>query len=293
MGGPGRRTPAPPPSPTCAPSGTPQLFKLRVTVSWGPNADVNNVQDSVILNYPPSGVQTLGFIALQMTGDSQAADSQGNPWSARVQAPPSPSPGSEREAEPHLLPRQLRVRFAQVLPTASTTSYTVSVANASSGTPAGSTYGSPSFVANSSGTVTNHVLQQPTSEQQSRGDRQHRSGHQAGRHQLPRLRPGQRGEPVPTPRRPRSRGGVAAPVVGRITSVSTGENSAGPTSPSVQSGHLVRRHPARSGHPHLVDRLRPRQRSGCEGVGYLLGGTTSTPVRCSSTPTPPPRHSPR
>ena len=64
------------PKPNLCTSGTPQLLKLTVSVSWGPNADVNNIQDSVMLNYPPSGVQTLGFIALQFTGDSAASDAR-------------------------------------------------------------------------------------------------------------------------------------------------------------------------------------------------------------------------
>ena len=76
------------PKPNLCTSGTPQLLKLTVTVSWGPNADANQVQDSVMINYPPFGVQTLGFLALQFSGDSTANDAQGNPWSERVAAIP-------------------------------------------------------------------------------------------------------------------------------------------------------------------------------------------------------------
>jgi Tfp pilus assembly protein PilV len=130
--------------PNLCTSGTPQLLKLRINVAWGPNADVNNVQNSIILNYPPSGVQTLGFIALQMAGDSTAADSQGNLWSERVQAPPVTITGVGAGLQNlTIYPDNYGCAFAQVLPSTAATSYTVSVGNASTGLPAGSTSGAP------------------------------------------------------------------------------------------------------------------------------------------------------
>lgn len=147
--------------PNLCTSGTPQLLKLTVTVSWGPNADVNNVQDSVMLNYPPSGVQTLGYLALQVSGDSAAADAQGNPWSERVTSVPVTLTST---AQPKMViyPDQNGCVFAQVVPG----NYTVTVGNATSGTPAGTNYGSPSFVANTTGTWTNNVWSPPVSEPQ-------------------------------------------------------------------------------------------------------------------------------
>ncbi len=147
------------PKPNLCTSGTPQLLKLTVTVSWGPNADVNNVQDSVILNYPPSGVQTLGFIALQFTGNSGANDAQGDPWSERVQAVPVTIAGPETVT---IYPDPYGCAFAQVLPG----NYSVTVANASPGIPAGTNYGSPSFVANAAGSYTSNVWKPPTTEPQ-------------------------------------------------------------------------------------------------------------------------------
>ena len=147
------------PKPNLCTSGTPSLLKLTVTVSWGPNADANSVQDSVILNYPPSGVQTLGFIALQFSGDSGATDAQGDLWSERVTAIPVTLSGPQNIT---IYPDQYGCAFAQVLPG----NYTVSVANASTGTPPGTNYGAPSFVANATGTVTNHVWSPPTTEPQ-------------------------------------------------------------------------------------------------------------------------------
>ena len=146
--------------PNLCTSGTPQLLKLTVFVSWGPNADVNNVQDSVMLNYPPSGVQTLGFIALQISGDSSANDAQGDPWSERVTSIPVTISGSQETLS--LYPDENGCVFAQVEPG----NYTVTVNNASSGTPAGTTYGSPSFVANTTGSWTNNVWSPYTSEPQ-------------------------------------------------------------------------------------------------------------------------------
>ncbi|MBV8463212.1 MAG: type II secretion system protein, partial [Acidimicrobiales bacterium] len=145
------------PKPNLCTSGTPQLLKLRMAVSWGPNADVNSVTDSVMLNYPPSGVQTLGFLALQFTGDSGANDAQGNPWSERVTAIPVSLSGPENLT---IYPDQYGCAFAQVLPG----NYTVNVNNATSGIPVGSTYGSPSFVANTTGSYSSNVWSPPTTE---------------------------------------------------------------------------------------------------------------------------------
>jgi Tfp pilus assembly protein PilV len=147
------------PAPNLCTSGTPQLLKLTVSVSWGPNANTNEVQDSEMINYPPSGVQTLGFIALQFTGDSTATDAQGDPWSERVTAVPVTISGPENLT---IYPDQNGCAFAQVLPG----NYTVSVANATNGTPAGTSYGTPSFVANAAGTYTSSVWSPPASEPQ-------------------------------------------------------------------------------------------------------------------------------
>jgi len=151
------------PKPNLCTSGAPQLLKLTLSVSWGPNADQNSVQDSEMINYPPFGVQTLGFLALQFTGDSTASDSQGNPWSERVTAIPVTFTGPQVL---NLYPDAYGCVFAQVKPG----TYTVSVGQPVSGTPPGSTYGSPVFVANASGgasapagSYTNHVWSPPTS----------------------------------------------------------------------------------------------------------------------------------
>ncbi len=149
-------------TPDLCTAGTPQLLKLTMSVSWGPNADANNVQDSILLNYPPAGIQTLGFIALQMSGDSTAYDTQSPSaaWSSRVQAIPVTIAGTQNL--PVLYPDSYGCVFAQVQPG----TYTVAVGQPSNGFPSGTTYGSPSFVANATGTVTGHVWSPPTSEPQ-------------------------------------------------------------------------------------------------------------------------------
>ena len=68
----------------CA-AGTPQLLKLTVTVTWGPDLQM---QDSVLVDYPPAGIQTLGFLAFQVSGDSSTPDNAGRAWATRVQTIP-------------------------------------------------------------------------------------------------------------------------------------------------------------------------------------------------------------
>jgi Tfp pilus assembly protein PilV len=146
-------------------AGTPQLLKARVTVSWGPNVDTNNVQDSVVLDYPPAGIQTLGFIALQVNGDTTAVDSQGNPWTTRVQAPPvtvTQTSGSPTQKTLTIYPDQNGCAFAQVEPG----TYTVTVNNATPGHPFSNdtygSFGSIPFVENALGNVSANELAQPT-----------------------------------------------------------------------------------------------------------------------------------
>jgi hypothetical protein len=135
-------------APNLCTSGTPQLLNVAVSVSWGPNADVNNVQDSVMINYPPSGVQTLGFLALQLSGDTLATDSQPDPWSTRVTAIPVTIYSG---GQPYLsvYPDQYGCVFVQV----PQGTYTVGVGQPVANVPAGTNYGSPVFVANAAGST--------------------------------------------------------------------------------------------------------------------------------------------
>jgi type II secretory pathway pseudopilin PulG len=73
-------------------SGTPDLctsglapeLLLQVTVTWSPN---HTITDSTLLNFPPSGVVTEGFLGIQVNGDpsgSPPVDAALIPWSSRV-----------------------------------------------------------------------------------------------------------------------------------------------------------------------------------------------------------------
>ena len=77
-------------------SGTPDLctsglapeLLLQVTVTWSPN---HTITDSTLLNFPPSGVVTDGFLGIQVNGDPSGGtpppepnDVLGVPWSSRV-----------------------------------------------------------------------------------------------------------------------------------------------------------------------------------------------------------------
>ncbi len=259
-------------------------------VGWGPNSDVNSVQDSVILNYPPNGIQTLGFVALQFTGDTTAIDSQGDPWSERVQAPPvtlTPSIAGQLQSLT-IYPDSYGCAFAQVLPTGTGTgTYTVSVANASSGTPSGTTYGTPSFVSNGTGTVTNHVLQQPVAQSQS-GVTVSIGAVTKLAATYPLAYPGyDQGSKVNLsyPSSTAVEDGVACPGVGQITCISTGESGTGAVvtwaSQSNWSNVTL---------PTAATRIASVACAGtveCEGVGYNVVGGVSTGVIFDANPSTP------
>lgn len=271
-------------------SGTPQLLRMRIQVSWGPNSDTNNVQDSVILNYPPNGIQTLGFIALQFTGDTTAMDSQGNPWSERVQAPPvtlTPSIAGQLQSLT-IYPDSYGCAFAQVLPTGpGTGTYTVSVANGQSGIPAGSTYGSPSFVSNGTGTVTNHVLQQPVAQSQS-GVTVNIGAVTKLAATYPTAFPGYDQGSIVNLSYPSSSAvedGLACPGVGQITCISTGENASGAVVTWLNGSTWT--NVTLPGPATRVASVACAGTVECEGVGYnLVGGVSSAVIFDASPSTP-------
>ncbi len=216
--------------PNLCTSGTPALLKLRVTVSWGTNADANNVQDSVMINYPPAGVQTLGFLALQMQGDLGGVDTQSPPavWSSRVQAIPVTITGQGTTLS--VYPDSYGCVFAQVNPG----DYTVSVGQPVSGYPSGTTYGTPAFVANAAGTVNaNHINVLPTSETNPTGTAVVNVG------AVTRLQATLNGDypnfdqgtivNLAYPSTSSVEDGVSCPGAGQVVCVTTGENGSGAT----------------------------------------------------------------
>jgi len=59
----------------------PQLLNLAVTAAWNPS---ESVVDTVNVDYPPVGVQTDGFVALSIEGDTGAVDASRVRWADRV-----------------------------------------------------------------------------------------------------------------------------------------------------------------------------------------------------------------
>jgi hypothetical protein len=130
-------------------SGIPQVLDLQIWVYWDGKRHV--VTDNTLINYPTHGVQTLGFIAVQLTNSATVNDNNGNPYSTRVQSVPvtittiTTIPAQNPLPTPVVLyPDQNGCVFTEATPG----TYTVSVANPTLGVPTGMSYGSPSFVAN-------------------------------------------------------------------------------------------------------------------------------------------------
>jgi Tfp pilus assembly protein PilV len=136
----------------------PAVIVLQVTVSW--NGGNSSVSDTTALNYPTPGLQTQGFLAVQVS-NAGTVDVNGNSAASRLQAVPvkvtqtAGSGGAGVTLSPNplvLYPDQNGCVFAQV----PTGTYKVEIASQpQSGTPAAfNNYGgSPPFV-NTTGSTT-------------------------------------------------------------------------------------------------------------------------------------------
>jgi type II secretory pathway pseudopilin PulG len=136
-------------TPDLCKAGIPQVLDLQVWVYW--DGTRHSVTDNTLINYPSHGVQTLGFIAVQLSNSATAnvnpIDDHGNPYSTRVQSVPVTIDGTANTppvAAITLYPDSNGCVFTEATPG----TYTVSVANPTSGKPTGMSYGSPYFVAN-------------------------------------------------------------------------------------------------------------------------------------------------
>ena len=155
-----------PPSPS-----HPGVILLQVTVSW--NQGNSSVTDSTALNYPQPGLQTQGFLAVQLTNDTGTNDVWGNSSADRMQAIPvnitetaqqnstDPWVASNSTHTLTLYPDDNGCVFAQV----PTGTYTVTAGQPTAGQPAsnpafGGYGGTPPFVTNS-GSTTDSVTLQP------------------------------------------------------------------------------------------------------------------------------------
>jgi hypothetical protein len=75
-------------SPNLCTSGLVPIINLTVTVTWGASQTVTDTTD---LYYPPSGIQTYGYLGVQVSGSSVAPalpanDTAGNTWASRLNA---------------------------------------------------------------------------------------------------------------------------------------------------------------------------------------------------------------
>jgi Tfp pilus assembly protein PilV len=123
-----------PPSPS-----HPAVILLHITVTW--NRGNNSVNDTTAVNYPKPGLQTQGFLAVQLTNSgSPDVYTPPNQASDRLQAVPVSlhQDSQANPSDPPLSPNPLTLHaddngcvFAQV----PTGSYTVSLGQPSSGTP--------------------------------------------------------------------------------------------------------------------------------------------------------------
>ncbi|MGH9107964.1 MAG: prepilin-type N-terminal cleavage/methylation domain-containing protein [Acidimicrobiales bacterium] len=135
----------------CTSGASPKVMDLQVTVHWNPS---QKVTDTTIVNYPPAGLPTQGFLAVQVDGDPASAppaDAGSHAWASRVTAvpvtlrsPPAPATATYTKT---VYPDRYGCAFEQIPPG----SYTVTVADPAPGTPPGTTFGgtdTPSWVAN-------------------------------------------------------------------------------------------------------------------------------------------------
>ena len=131
------------PAPDLCQSGVPQVLDLQVNVYW--DGTRHFVTDNALIDYPTHGVQTLGFLAVQLTNSSTITDNYGNLYPTRVQSVPvtivGPSPAISSIT---LYPDSNGCVFTEANPGA----YTVAVSDPTPNTPTGSNYGTPQFVAN-------------------------------------------------------------------------------------------------------------------------------------------------
>jgi len=101
----------------CATNTAPALG-LQVTVSWGSG---QSITDQAILDFPPSGNLTDGFLAVQVNGDpsypgTPPADVFSNSWSSRVQKVPVQISGSNLTTPYELTPDAKGCVFLELAP---------------------------------------------------------------------------------------------------------------------------------------------------------------------------------
>ena len=111
----------------CTSGSVPSVLAVHVWVTW---RHTHRVNDSTVIDFPPPGLPTAGFLAVQVNGDPPGAPpvaADGVPWSTRVMDVPVTVSSSTYTATLH--PNSYGCVFHQVPPG----SYTVSLADPTSG----------------------------------------------------------------------------------------------------------------------------------------------------------------
>lgn len=128
----------------CTAATVPSVLALHVWVTWGRG---QKVTDATVIDYPPPGLPTGGFLAVQVEGDPAGApppSAGGTAWATRVQGVPVTMTSSSFSTT--LVPNSYGCVFQQVPPG----TYTVSLADPS----AGAAPATPSWTANADETTT-------------------------------------------------------------------------------------------------------------------------------------------
>lgn len=153
-------------TPNLCASGVPQVLDLEVWAYWDQNKHF--VTDNTLINYPPHGVPTLGFLAVQLSNSTTTTDNYSNPYSVplvppgqtpqsgvtyRVQSVPVSITGGPTTFTGPLTPDAYGCVFVEVRPG----TYTVTLND-----PSTHGYGTPPFVANLLDPATNRQPTAPT-----------------------------------------------------------------------------------------------------------------------------------
>ena len=73
----------------CTSGLTPKVIDVQVTVRW--SNSTRHITDTTVINYPPAGLTTYGFLAVQVNGDPASGppnDANGRTWASRVLSVP-------------------------------------------------------------------------------------------------------------------------------------------------------------------------------------------------------------
>lgn len=135
----------------CTSTAVPSVLALHVWVTWG---HTQKITDTTIINYPPGGQLTNGFLAVVVNGD-QVTDKTGHSWTNRVQAVPVLVTNTATTASfsETFYPTSYGCVFVQLQPG----KYSIRASVPTPGTPSGLTVGppdTPAWVANNDESAT-------------------------------------------------------------------------------------------------------------------------------------------